>query len=186
MKEGGGGEREGRKEASRKKKIEVKTAFYFGETFQPWSLVGKHHLFTEMFIFLNSDPVPDSPRASQVSRQVKNPPASAGDTEDPGLMPESGRSPGQRNGYPLQYSCLGNPMGQGFWWATVHGVAESDMTERLSTHAHQLAPLCLGLHQSAFLSGTKDISLLPIRTPDWCNARGQKHVSPGDKGACGW
>ena len=180
MKGGGGGEKEGRKQ---KEKIEVKTAFYFGETFQSWSLVGKHHLFTEMFIFLNSDPVPGSPRASQVSRQVKNPPASAGDTGDPGLIPESGRSPGQRNGYPLQYYCLGNPIGQGSWWATVHGVAESDMTEQLSTHAHQLAP-SLGLHQSAFVSGTKDISLLCIRTPDWCNARGQNPVSPGDKGAC--
>ena len=57
---------------------------------------------------------------------VKNPPASAGDR---GLIPELGRSPGEGNGNPLQYSCLGNPMERGAWQATVHGVAkESEMT----------------------------------------------------------
>ena len=59
---------------------------------------------------------------------VKNQPATAGDTGDAGSIPESGRSPGEGNGNPLQYSCLGNPMGRGAWWATVHGVAESDRT----------------------------------------------------------
>ena len=37
----------------------------------------------------------------------------------------SGRSPGVRNGNPLQYSCLGNPMDRGAWWAIAHGVAKS-------------------------------------------------------------
>ena len=48
-----------------------------------------------------------------------------------GLIPGLGRSPGEGNGNPLQYSCLENPMDGGAWWATVHGVAELDMTERL-------------------------------------------------------
>ena len=44
---------------------------------------------------------------------------------DPGLIPGSGRSPGEGNGYLLQYSCLENSMDRGAWWATVHGVAKS-------------------------------------------------------------
>ena len=53
---------------------------------------------------------------------VKESVFNAGDT---GLIPGSGRSPGEGNGYALQYSCLGNPMYRGAWWATVHGVAKS-------------------------------------------------------------
>ena len=45
--------------------------------------------------------------------------------EDPGLMPGWGRSPGEGNGYPFQYSCLRNLMDRGAWQAKVHGVAES-------------------------------------------------------------
>ena len=55
---------------------------------------------------------------------VKNPPDNAGDT---GSIPLLGRSVGEGNGNPLQYSSLGNPMDRGAWWATVHGLAkESD------------------------------------------------------------
>jgi len=50
---------------------------------------------------------------------VKNLPANAGDTGDSGSIPESGRSPGEGNGNPLQYSCLENPMDRGAWWAIV-------------------------------------------------------------------
>ena len=50
---------------------------------------------------------------------------SACNTGDLGLIPGSGRSPGEGNGNPLQYSCLENPMDGGAWWATVHGVAKS-------------------------------------------------------------
>ena len=56
---------------------------------------------------------------------IKNPPANAGDLGDPGSTPGSGRSPGEGNGNPLQYSCLENSMGRGAWWAIVHGVAKS-------------------------------------------------------------
>ena len=68
-------------------------------------------------------------RASQVALVVKNPPADAGDIRDTGSIPGLGRSPGERNGNPLQYSCLGNPMDRGAWWAVIHKVTELDTTE---------------------------------------------------------
>ena len=57
---------------------------------------------------------------------VKNLLDNAGDV---GSIPGSGRSPGEGKSNPLQYSCLGNPMDKGAWWATVHVIAESDMTQ---------------------------------------------------------
>ena len=50
--------------------------------------------------------------------------ASARNVGDLGLIPGSGRSPGEGNGNPLQYSCLENSMDRGAWWATVHGVTK--------------------------------------------------------------
>ena len=50
---------------------------------------------------------------------------SAHNEGDPGLIPGLGRSPGEGNGNPLQYSCPENPMDGGAWWATIHGVAKS-------------------------------------------------------------
>ena len=51
--------------------------------------------------------------------------ASAYSAGDLGSIPGSGRSPGEGNSNPLQYSCLENPMDRGAWWTTVHGVTES-------------------------------------------------------------
>ena len=56
---------------------------------------------------------------------VKSRPASAGDTAAVGWIPQSGRSPGEGNGNPLQYSCLESLMDRGALWATVHGAAKS-------------------------------------------------------------
>ena len=66
---------------------------------------------------------------SQVVLVVKNPSVNAGDIRDVSSIPGSGRSPGGGHGNPLQYSCLENPMDRGVWLATVHRVAESNMTE---------------------------------------------------------
>ena len=63
---------------------------------------------------------------------VKNLPVNAGDA---GSIPESGRSPGGSHGNPLQYSCLGNNMDRGAWWAVVHRVAKSQtQLKELSTY----------------------------------------------------
>ena len=59
---------------------------------------------------------------SLVAQTVENPPANAGDV---GLIFGSGRSPGGKNGYTLQYFCLENSMDRRAWRATVHGVANS-------------------------------------------------------------
>ena len=48
---------------------------------------------------------------------------------DPGSIPGSGRSPGEGNGYPLQYFCLENPMHRGAWQVTVPGVAETELSD---------------------------------------------------------
>ena len=61
---------------------------------------------------------------------VKNPTANAGDGS---LIPGLGRSPGEANGNPFQYSCLGYPMDRGAWWAIVLGITKSKTL--LSTHA---------------------------------------------------
>ena len=68
-------------------------------------------------------------------RVVKNPPANPATARDTGSIPGLGKSPGEENGNPLQYSCLGNPMDRGAWRATVHGVAKNQT--RLRT-AHNI------------------------------------------------
>ena len=55
----------------------------------------------------------------------KEPACNVGDRRDGGLIPGSGRSPREKHGNPLQYSCLENCMDRGDWWAIVHGVAKT-------------------------------------------------------------
>ena len=74
-------------------------------------------------------------RPSQVALVVKNPPAKARDIRGLGSIPGSGRSPGERNSSPLQYSCLENPHGQKSLGGYSPGDRkESDTTERLHFH----------------------------------------------------
>ena len=63
-------------------------------------------------------------------------PIDAGDEGDAGLICGLGRSPGEGNGNPFQYSCLENPMDRGAWQATVHGVTKNQTWLRM--HAHYI------------------------------------------------
>ena len=91
---------------------------------------------------------------------VKNPPANAGGARDVGLIAGSGRSPGEGNGNPLQYSCLENPMERGAWWATVHGVTESDRIQ----HTHRSI---VWIHHTLCISSLfgEQLGCLQILTP---------------------
>ena len=64
-----------------------------------------------------------------MAQWVKNPPAMQEVQAEEGWIPGLGRSPEGGHGNPLQYSCLENPMDRGAWWAAVHSITESDMTE---------------------------------------------------------
>ena len=84
---------------------------------------------------------------------VKNK-ASACNAGDPGSVPGLGRSPGEGNGNPLQYSCLKNPMDRGAWWVTVHGVAKSQTQLNDFTHTS---------HNTIYKTELKQIKDLNVR-----------------------
>ena len=79
---------------------------------------------------------------------VKNLPANA---RDLGLIPGSGRSPGEENGNPLQYSCLGNPMERGAWQVTVYGVTkELNTMERLNNNDNNMINMARALMDKVY------------------------------------
>ena len=87
---------------------------------------------------------------------------SAGDL---GSVPGSGRSPAAGHGNPFQYSCLENPVDRGAWWATAHGVAESDTTEQVSTqHGASLSTLHRTPSAQALCQSPQPCSRLPTVT----------------------
>ena len=98
------------------------------------------HLFLEVLKFDNNECWLGRgyiyKQASQVALVVKNPPANAWDLRDMGSIPGLGRSPEGGNGNPLQYSCLGNPMERGAWWATVRRIVKSQtrLSDQVCTH----------------------------------------------------
>jgi len=106
---------------------------------------------------------------------VKNPPPSSGDMS---LIPGSRRSPGEGNGNPLPYSCLGNPMDRGAWWATVRGVTkESDTTYQHKNSnkevPHMIRKQCIcgeGKRRHSLHSMSQEVKLkLDFRNLDFMN-----------------
>ena len=104
--------------------------------------IDTHVTLKNLFFFLVSAPrVLGFPHSSVGKESVCN----AG---EPASIPGSGRSPGEGNGNPLQYSCLEIPMGRGTWWATVHGVTRvgHDLATKPPNHHHPEHPV-LPLYQ---------------------------------------
>ena len=86
---------------------------------------------------------------------------------DPGLIPELGRSPGEGNGYSLQYSCLENSMDRGAWCTIVHGVTESYTTEKLtlsistkSEFANEMSVACMKTRTPKFFPFWLEMGLM--------------------------
>ena len=75
-----------------------------------------------------------------------------GDARDADSIPGSGRSPRERNGNPLQHSCLGNLMDRGAWWATVHRVTKDLDTQQLKSNSKGFIPHCMPLIQDLHIS----------------------------------
>ena len=92
---------------------------------------GKHEEDSKCWHHIQNNKKLSSEKASLVAQTQEF----AFNAGDPGLIPGSGRSPGEGNGNPLQYSCLENPVDWGAWQAIVRGVAKSqDTTERVALH----------------------------------------------------
>ena len=93
-----------------------------------WLILFVHVFFLFPKFFSIEDVILRLERKVILDASVKKSACNAGDVRDMSYtssVAELGRSPGERNGNPLHYSCLENPMDRGAWWAVVHGVAKS-------------------------------------------------------------
>jgi len=94
---------------------------------------------------------------------VKSSPANAGDA---GLIPRLGRSTGEGNDNPLQYSCLGNPTERGAWWATLHGVAKQSDTTKTKKQQLMLT-LLLHITNDLFAASKAQRTLIVFNWLQW-------------------
>ena len=96
---------------------------------------------------------------------------SAYNSGDPVSIPGSGRSPGEGNGNPLQYSSLGNPMNRGAQWATVHGVAKSQTQLINQTHTHT--------HTHDYFKSCIDVQFSSVTQSCLTLCNSMNHSTPG-------
>ena len=107
---------------------------------------------------------------------VKNVPANAGDA---GSIPGSGRSPGEGNGNPLQYSCLRNPMDRGTWQATVHGVTkESDKAQQVNDSRRDSTSLLTGFGSTPLATAPQQAVAKALQPGSLSSPRAFCMVSP--------
>ena len=122
--------------------------------------------------------------ASQVALVVKNLPANAGDIRDTGSIPGLGRSPGDRHGNPLQYSCLENLIDRGAWQATVYWVTKSwTWLKQLNMHTLRGGGVWLGTVSKLILQTSASWSFCDdsyhsegSREWSWTSTTGHCHV----------
>ena len=95
-----------------------------------------------------------------MAQMVKNPPVMR---EDPGSIPGSGRSPGEENGNPLQYSCLENPRDRGAWWAAIYGVAQSQTRLKRLSSSSRLVITCLTRSKRLLISWLQSPSAVILK-----------------------
>ena len=96
--------------------------------------------------------LPRAPELSQDTPGGSNGKASAYNSRDLGSIPGSGRAPRERNGNPLQCSCLENPRDSGAWWAAVYGVAQSRIRLKLLSSSIMLSVVVLVILFNCFVS----------------------------------
>ena len=106
---------------------------------------------------------------------VKNPPANAGDAGDESSIPVSRRFPGGRNGSPLQYSCLENPMDGEAWWTIVHRITKTQTWQSMCTYIYTSSTMN-PLHGS--LPCSDEGAYITQRSKEPCCARSPKIVQP--------
>ena len=113
---------------------------------------------------------------------VKKPPTKALNSEDASSIPRLGRSSGEGNGNPLQYSCLENPMDRGAWWATTHAVTKSQI--QLSTPVWMIITSCFLPGVSVvFISSVQLLRCDQLFVIPWTPSRQASCQSP-TPGAC--
>ena len=108
---------------------------------------------------------------------VKNLSADTGDVRNAGLIPVSGRSPGEGNGNPLWYSCLENPMDRGAWQATVHRVLKSQMWLSQHPQSYKGGPTLRTTSSLKYLLKAHILCLVTQSCPTLCDP--MDHSSSG-------